>query len=214
MKKIGRPKQEVTKKMYSFRLSEEELKAVREVLAKMRNKLVLLFCLLFLSLPCFALTLEGGVTYTEETARVEAFRNALKYCPFENTRDFDRSLYIASIETSNILRMEEFHARIFDVMPFKVIGIQYKDNPNYVYYYKKQGTGFQCLTVDVIKQEQNNIVKAYKYNAKTGQLLSVLFLVSEDEEFVYNANQELIAHWIGDKEKMSNLRRFIKYSER
>lgn len=33
----GRPKQKNTKKMYSFRLSEEELIAVRELLSKMRN---------------------------------------------------------------------------------------------------------------------------------------------------------------------------------
>ncbi len=34
----GRPKQDVTKKMYSFRLSVEEEKAVRELLAQIRGK--------------------------------------------------------------------------------------------------------------------------------------------------------------------------------
>lgn len=34
----GRPFKEDKKKMYSFRLSEEELKAVRELLKQMRNK--------------------------------------------------------------------------------------------------------------------------------------------------------------------------------
>lgn len=50
----GRPFSENPKKMYSFRLSEEELKAVKEVLAKMRNKLVLLFILMFLCTPVFS----------------------------------------------------------------------------------------------------------------------------------------------------------------
>ena len=34
----GRPKQETVKKMYSFRLSEEEAKAVKDLLKKMRDK--------------------------------------------------------------------------------------------------------------------------------------------------------------------------------
>lgn len=211
----GRPvgtKKENSKKMYSFRLSEEELKAVREILAKMCGKLVLLFCLLSFILPCGALTLEGSVEYTEETARTEAFKNLLIYYPYENTRDFNRSLYIAQIETSSVLNIQEFHTKLFNTIPFKLIGVQYKENPNFIYYYKKQGNGYQCLVIDVIKQDKDNI-KAYKYNAKTGKIVSVGFSVSNDEEFVYNANQELIAHWIGDTEKMSNYKRFIKYSE-
>jgi len=55
----GRPKgttgayKDVVKKMYSFRLSEEEKKAVKELLAKMRGKLVLLLTLMLLGLPAF-----------------------------------------------------------------------------------------------------------------------------------------------------------------
>lgn len=214
----GRPKgstsvkKENVKKMYSFRLSEEELKAVREILAKMRGKLILLLCLLTFMLPCYALTLESGVTYTEDTARVEAFKNVYKFCPFENTKDFDRSLYVASIELSNVLNIHEFHAKIFKTIPFKLIGVQYKDNPNLIYYYEKTKNGYKGVAIDVIKRGEDNI-KAYKYNAKTGELLSVVLAVSDDEEFVYNTNKKLIAHWIGEKEHISNFRRFIKYSE-
>jgi len=52
----GRPKnpKELNKKMCSFRLSKEEERAVRELLAKMRGKIITLFLLMSLCLPCYA----------------------------------------------------------------------------------------------------------------------------------------------------------------
>ena len=57
----GRPFSENPKKMYSFRLSEAEVKAVKELLAKMRSKLILFFALILLSSPVFA-TVESTPT--------------------------------------------------------------------------------------------------------------------------------------------------------
>lgn len=198
--------------MLQRRVKPEWIPLIDEFIKELKNKaklLILLFCML--ALPVNALTLEGGVTYTEETARIEAFKGVSKYCPFENTKDFDRSLYVASIETSNVLNLQEFHAKLFKTIPYNVVAVQYKDNPRLVYYYEKTKHGYNGVAIDIIKQDKDNI-KAYKYCAKTGKLLSVVLVVSDDEEFIYNANQELIAHWIGEKEQISHLKRFIKYS--
>lgn len=199
--------------MLQRRVKPEWIPIIDNFIKELKNKAKILLLLLFMiALPVNALTLEASVEYTEETARQEAFKNVYKFCPFENTRDFNRSLYVASIETSNVLNIQEFHAKIFKTIPYKVIGVQYKDNPNLIYYYEKTKNGYKGIAIDVIKQDKNNI-KAYKYHAKTGELLSVILVVADDEEFIYNANQELIAHWTGENEHINSYKRFIKYFE-
>ena len=49
----GRPVTGKPKKMYSFRLSEEEVKKVKELLAQLRGKAIILLMLMLFSLPAF-----------------------------------------------------------------------------------------------------------------------------------------------------------------
>lgn len=195
----GRPKQEKVKKKFSFRLSEEEEKAVRELLAKMRGKLVIFFCLLALSLPVSAQTLQGGVTYTEETARQTAFEGVYKYCPFPDTKAFNRSLFVASINKNDVISIQEFNTKLLKTIPFNVIAVIYKDTPNYVYYYEKQNKGYKGLAIEIISGDSYP-VKTVKYDAKTGKLLSVGLTTSPYDDFSFDADGKLLAHWKGDKE--------------
>lgn len=211
----GRPKgttKEKVKKKFSFRLSEEEEKAVRELLAKMRGKLVIFFCLLTLCMPVSAQTLQGGVTYTEETARQTAFEGVNKYCPFPNVKAFNRSLFVAAIDNNDVISIQEFNTKLAKAIPFKVTAVIYKDNPNYVYYYEKQNKGYKGLAVEVISGDSYP-VKTVKYDAKTGKLLSVGLTTSPDDDFSFDADGKLLAHWKGNKEIMNKIgKRKIIYS--
>lgn len=208
----GRPKQEKVKKKFSFRLSEEEEKAVRELLAKMRGKLVIFFCLFALCLPVSAQTLQGGVTYTEETARQTAFEGVHKYCPFPNVEAFNRSLFVGSINKNDVLSIQEFNTKLAKIIPFNVIAVAYKDNPNYVYYYEKQNKGYKGLAVEIIIGN-NYPVKTVKYDAKTGKLLSIGLTTSPYDDFAFDADGNLVGHWKGDKEILNKTaKRKVIYS--
>lgn len=204
MKKAGRPKgttKENNKKMYSFRLSEEELKAVKEVLAKMRGKLILLFCLLTFMLPCCAVTLEAGIEYTEDTARTAAFEGVSKYLTFANTRIFDRSLFITGINYNDVSQVLEYKVKCRGI-PFKYTGVIYKDEPNRIYAYTKESNGYKGRVV-VVYKVQEDAVKTANYDAQSGRLICVGF-VTHDEEYKYDVNGKLLGYWKGNKLKSAD----------
>lgn len=201
------------KKMYSFRLSENELNAVKEVLAKMRKKLILLLCLFMLGLPTLAEPLKATVTYTEENARIEAFEGVSQYCPFTDVTSFQRSLFVASINNDDVLAVQEFNSKIFKVIPYKALAVVYKDLPHFAYYYEKTKNGYKGVAIEVVNaKDMNYPIKTIKYNAKTGKLATINLTISEDEGFVFDENKKTIAHWINDKEYTSNMTRKVIYS--
>lgn len=216
-KGAGRPKQEKVKKMFSFRLSEEEEKAVKELLAKMRGKLLLLFCLFALCVPVFADTLNGTVTYTEETARQEAFKDVYKYCPYPNVEIFHRSLGTLNINKEEILTLQEFRSRLFGIIPYKTIAVVYKDLPNWVFHYERSrnGTGsYRGVAVDIIMNNKEYPLKVIKYNARTGKLMSITLLSITGDDYVFDENGKLIGHWQDDKEMINKeIKRKVIYSE-
>lgn len=205
MKKVGRPKgstKENNKKMYSFRLSEDELKAVREVLAKMRNKLIILFCLLTFALPCKALTLEAGVEYTQETAKIEAFDGIQKYLTFANQDEFKRSLFIASINYDDVSYVVEYKAK-YKGLPYKFYGVIYKDEPTKIYTYIKKSNGYKGLAV-VVYSLKNNVIKSANYDAQTGKIVCV-GLIAGEEEYKYDAESgKLLGYWRNNKLKSAD----------
>lgn len=203
-KKVGRPKgttKENNKKMYSFRLSEEELKAVRDVLAKMRGKFILLFCLLLFSLPCFALTLEGNVEYTEDTARAKAFEGVSKYLTYKDTKTFNRSLFISSINYDEVLKVYNYKAS-FMFKPMNITGIVYKDEPNRLYGYIKKNNGYEGFCVRISENSNKYPVKTQNYYTKTGELMSVGVL-TETDEYKFNKDGKLIGYWNGNNGKLN-----------
>lgn len=202
----GRPKgstsvnKENVKKMYSFRLSEAELKAVREVLAKMRGKFILLFCLFLFSLPCFALTLEGNVEYTEDTARAKAFEGVSKYLTFKNIEQYNRSLFIGGINYDQVRQIYNYKVS-FMLKPIKVIGIIYKDEPDKLYGYIKKNSGYECVGIRVTEGTEYPR-KTRNYYPKTGELMSV-GLLTETEEYKYDKDGKLIGYWNGNNGKLN-----------
>lgn len=54
----------------------------------MKYKTILLFIVFILSLPTLAEPLKATVTYTEENARVEAFKGVSMWCLFPDVHSF------------------------------------------------------------------------------------------------------------------------------
>lgn len=196
----GRPKGTNNKKQYCFRLSEEELNAVRELLAKMRGKLVVLFCLLSLCLPSYA-AINGSVEYTESNAKQEAFQGVYKFCPFPNMLSYERT-YKLFIQNDDVLEIQEFNTKI-GLLKMKVLGVIYKDMPNRMYYYERTKQGDKCVMVEDFEKPISNPniqhERSVKYDAKTGKLMSVAIYVDQNESYIYDSDQKLVNHWIGTK---------------
>ena len=177
----GRPKQEKTKKQVTFRLSEDELKAIKDLLAKMRNKLALIFLLLALCAPCFAADIKQ-----------EAFKGVYRFCPLPNTKALSRASFNQEIKQDTIKSMQRQSNGLIEIV--------YKDMPNFAFNYKvKKDTpfavgGFYCQTVMV---DYGN--KAALYDASTNRLIAVRYTRSSTEEYYYDMNGNLFAEKQGDK---------------
>lgn len=211
----GRPKGTTKEPTVSLqrRVKPEWIPLIDEFIAKLKDKklIILLFCLIFLALPCFALTLEGGVTYTEETARVEAFEGVSKYLTFPNKESFRRSLFLAQINYDNVFAAAEFKSKLYGIIPYKTLCVIYKDDTNRKYYYEKTSKGFKCVAIDIQIVSENYPIKTVKYLANTGSLLSIIYSVSPYEDFVFDADGNLIEHWIKNNAKITYGKRQIKY---
>lgn len=178
----------------------------------MKNKIILLLILFILGLPTLAEPLKATVTYTEENARIEAFKGVSMWCPFPDVPSFQRSLFVASINKDEILTMQEFNAKLFKVVPYKTLAVVYKDLPHFAYYYEKTKNGYKSVAIEVLDtKDMNYPIKTIKYDAKTGKLATINLTISEDEAFVFNENKKTIAHWINDKEYTSNMTRKLIY---
>ena len=180
---------------------KEEEKAVRELLAKMRGKLILLLCLFMLGLPTLAEPLKATVTYTEENARIEAFEGvrplSIKYAV-----SWDDPKYYFDLNAKNdVYAIQETTARFLKIIPFKMIDVVYKDELNKAYTYEKVNGHYRLLATETSEQLKNGTIRSLKYDGD-GHLLSVsLTLDLEKEEvFVFDENKKIIGHWIGEKE--------------
>ena len=130
--------------------------------------------------PVFSETvLTGGITYTISFARKISFRNIsykVKMESFYKYKKFKKkfgSKYIKTVFSDNT----------FCITP---------KNSMYTYYYSEQGNLWLIQT----KIAQNKYSKYARYNTD-GLLDSVILDVGNNEQFVFDVNKKLVAHWIG-----------------
>lgn len=197
----GRPKGTNNKKQYTFRLSDEELKAVKEVLAKMRGKLVILFTLLCFCLPCQAVTLHGGVQYTAEQARQEAFDGVKNFDALSVIGVFEPRYYFNLNALNDVLVAAKTKTKLMKVINYELYTVVYKDSPNKEYIYEK-GKEKNKLVATITKTNYKHL----KYSPN-GELLSIEYFAGNDS-FLYNPQGKLIGHWKGlaGKDFQYNLR--------
>lgn len=196
----GRPRGTNNKKQYTFRLSLEELSAVRKLLAKMRGKLIIFFCLLALCLPVSAQTLQGGVTYTEETARKEAFEG-VKPLSIVYSVGWENPKYFFDLKAQNdVMGIAKNNPRLKGIpLPFNLYSVVYKDEPNKEYIYSKYYGKYRILATITSVNNSAYPQKYLKYD-RYGNLLSIEFNTGK-ESFIYDVNRKLIGHWKGNSGK-------------
>ena len=83
----------------------------------------------------------------------------------------------------------------------------YVQEPNYAFYYNILGN---LIKFDVI--DSNEYPRKVIGYSRFGNLMSAALEISDDEQFVYNENGKLIAHWLGSEvlNKNNKTPKFIK----
>ncbi len=142
--------------------------------------------------PVNAKIITGGIEVSVEQARENAFEDFKANNKFSVERDFliDRN---RNENISMLLKgTTELKDRILALFSDGTYGVVYKENPTSVYYYSNQG----MLSHKEVKSSLTYPYKTYKY-AVTGKLTNVSLRLSDSEAFIFDAEGELIAHWVG-----------------
>lgn len=141
----------------------------------------------------YGLTLEGGVTYTVESARKEAFEGVKYKIPVSSFKEHLKDPNFVENKAALAAGVVVLGDRKICLFSDGGYGVIYNNNKYNLYFYDKHGK----LTSMDIRSGLICPVKTYKYTPK-GLLENIVFDVSLKETFIYKLNGELEGHWIGD----------------
>ena len=155
------------------------------------KKVWILFLVVFLTLPVYAYTLKGGVTYTVESARKEAFAD-VKYSI--SSRIIKNNKFDPNYEENKKLIKQgivETNDRYITYYSNGQYGIVYKNNLYYEFDYLENGklesvgvrTGLVCP------------IKVFVYDINN-KLAEIRLQLSTKESYIFYPNGKLVAHWI------------------
>ena len=159
------------------------------------KKVWILFLVVFLTLPVYAYTLKGGVTYTVESARKEAFADVkysissriIKNNKFDPNYEENKKLIKQGINETNDRRITYFATKRYC--------ITYKNNPYISYYYNFNG----IINHIEVAQNKKLPLKSALYDIN-GKLIRIVLSVSNNDSYIFFPNGQLESHWIDDKE--------------
>ena len=159
----------------------------------MQRAITLLTLIILTMSPVFGLTLEGGVTYTVESARKEAFSGVKYKIPVSSFKKYMQDPNFEENKAAIAAGKADLGDRKIGWFSDGGYGVVYKKNKYNVYFYDKKGNleGFDVRSSLVCP------TKTYKYTNK-GKLENVVFDVSLTETFIFDLKGELKSHWIGD----------------
>ena len=141
------------------------------------RKIFLIFCLIFFIDVQAQEILQIGATYNEVSARIEAFK------------DVDKKIEKEIFQTSLGRTLCPFYLKNTLIS----YSITYFEIPEYNFYYNILGS---LIKFDIIKGD--SFPRKVLGYSRYGNLISVSFEVNKNEQFVYDENGKLIAHWIDD----------------
>ena len=152
---------------------------------------LLIFFIMSICFNC-GYTIKGGVSYTVETVRTEAFSNVpLNINISDYASYFSDPNYIANKKAMN-KKKSYFRDRYLTVFSSGEYGVIYKNNKSISYYYDKNGK-LESISFLINKSYP---IKIVKYD-KNGKLDSTALAVSSSESYVFDTNKKFISHWIG-----------------
>ncbi len=154
---------------------------------------IILF-LLISSMPVYSFTLKGGVTYTVESARKEAFANVEYSLPKSiiDANRIDPNFKDNKVLIKNgISETSDRHITYYSDGGYSIV---YKNNLYYVFYYDKNGK----ITYIDKRQTLFYPVKAFTFNPY-GKLIRVSISI-KNEDYIFFPNGQLESHWVGNTE--------------
>ncbi len=149
----------------------------------------------------YAANLQGKITYTVQSARIEAFKDLARKIPKEMFQNYKKDKYqkenIQSIKNKIYIIDKEPKRNInpfYALNKMALYSVEYEDDINRKYYYNMLG--------NLVKYEINDFSGSYPYRAiaynKNGNVINITFVVSETESFIFDKNEKLIGHWFED----------------
>ena len=157
------------------------------------KKFSYLLILVLLCNPVFAYPLKAGVVYTVEAVRCLAFEgikksiDISKYAPYLKDYDFEDNKKAVAKKKFNFRNKK---IQIFSDGSYSVL---LKKAPNPYFIYNSKGK----LEVIIFCVDTNNYPKKSISYDINGNFRSVAYQINKQEQYVFDTNKKLIAHWIG-----------------
>lgn len=159
---------------------------------KYMKKFLITFLLLTLSLPVSSQILTGGVEVSVQDAR-----ESLQCEPSSFDYGLVKRHSIDAYRNENLGNLLKGYTELKDrTLAYFSDGsyaVNYKDDVLHVFYYSPKGT----LTHLENRSSVNYPYKSYKYNT-SGELVNKSLRVSKNETFIFDKNDKLLAHWVGE----------------
>ena len=160
----------------------------------MKLKIIIVFFFIFFVIHyAYAKPLKAGISYTVNEARIEAFTNTPNKIDIKKfAQNFSDPNYD---KNKNAIKKNklEFKNRFIYAFSDGTYCITYKDNNKIGYYYNTDGSLY-AIDIDINDTYPKKSI-GYDIN---GNIESVILILSEKEQYIFDLNKKLIAHWIGN----------------
>ena len=163
------------------------------------KKFLFLFVILIFNFAFAQDTFKAGIKYNEASAKVEAFKDIQKKIEKDLFRDYLKDKNYR--ENLNLIEKKQYIVENKrTICPFYLrktllsYAIVYLDEPERVYYYNILGN---LVKFDII--EKKSFPRRTFGYSRYGNIINVAFEVDGEEQFIYDKNGKLIAHWLGSE---------------
>lgn len=155
----------------------------------MKKFFILIILLSFL--PSYGAVLNAGIEYSIEDVRKELYDSPkVLDANLVKTHFIDKNNFE---NLSSLLKGQtELKDRSLAIFSDSSYGINYKDNPLYIWYYSCEGL---LMNIE-IKTNLDYPYKTYKYSLN-GKLVNMSVHTNPEESFVFSPQKKLLAHWKG-----------------
>lgn len=159
----------------------------------MIKRLFILFIALFFTLPASALILQGNAQFNAEMAREETFKGIdFSLNPNDYKEHWTDPNHLANYSALKNGKNKSEN-RYLSLFSDGTYGVRYIEDPYHNYYYNQNGSLFKF---DVLNKPFNVYPhRSVAYN-RFGAFKNATFVVSKDEQYLYDAGKNLMGHWV------------------
>ncbi len=162
------------------------------------KKILFIFVIFCLNCSFAQEAVRAGIKYNEASAKIEAFKNVQRkiektfYKDYLKDKDYKENLDLIE-KKIYIVKNKRTICPFYFKKTLLAYAIVYVDMPNRVFYYNILGN---LVKFDIT--ENNDFPRKTFGYSRYGNLINVAFEADKDEQFIYDKNGKLIAHWSGN----------------